>query len=587
MRAPEIVETIPNIDHRHGDGRAEIIGIAILDEHGFPLHMLEPSSRILVRISVRAHAALRMPNVGFMLRNQLGIDFSGINTAREGYELEPMQAGDIVTVDFYVDLPELYPASFSFSPAIADGPLDSYAMCDWIDNAVTLQMSRSEGEIYGYMHLPCRIEVNAPAHGETRWLSSRASGSSPARWISTCSTSTWRATPSPRGWPAASARSMPAAARATVRPNSRARPQSVMGIDSAADADRIRVAPITGRPISRSNRPRARALPYADGSFDLIVAFEVIEHLADWREFLPEARRALAPNGQFIVSTPNKLYYGESRGAQGQNPFHVHEFEFAEFRDELRNVFPHVSLFLENHVEGVTFRPHEAGNTVEVRVDPGDAVARGIAFLRGRLRASAAVGQSDVRLHPARGQRAARARTAHCVARRANWHRRTAGSKPRRTALAALQRRARKTDGRAGKSNRWAEELNAEVAARGARVVALQGELAGEQERARAVAEGYAAKVAALEDEIREKTQWAIDVETSLKADVARQTAELVKARRSSASNREGIGEPHRVGAQSRCGTPRGAQNRLALYRESRWVKLGRKVGLGPAFPAS
>jgi ABC-type polysaccharide/polyol phosphate transport system ATPase subunit len=162
LRAPEIVETIPNIDGRHGDGRAKIVGIAILDENGFPLHMLEPSSRILVRISLRAHATIRMPNVGFMLRNQLGIDFCGVNTAREGYELEPMHSGDVTTVDFYLDLPELYPASFSFSPAVADGPLDAYAMCDWIDNAITLQMSRSEGEIYGYIHLPCRIEVNAP-----------------------------------------------------------------------------------------------------------------------------------------------------------------------------------------------------------------------------------------------------------------------------------------------------------------------------------------------------------------------------------------------------------------------------------------
>ena len=38
-------------------------------------------------------------------------------------------------------------------------------MCDWIDNAVTLQMCRSEGETYGYMHLPCRIEVNARIRG--------------------------------------------------------------------------------------------------------------------------------------------------------------------------------------------------------------------------------------------------------------------------------------------------------------------------------------------------------------------------------------------------------------------------------------
>jgi ABC-type polysaccharide/polyol phosphate transport system ATPase subunit len=161
MRAPEIVETIPNIDHRFGDGRAQILGIAVLDEQGRNLPILEPSTRILVRISVRATADVALPIVGFMLRNQLGMDFSGTNTSREGYELAPLQAGDVTTVDFYLDLPELYPASFSFSPAIADGTLMGYQMCDWIDNAITLQMGRSEAQIYGYLHLPCRVEVNA------------------------------------------------------------------------------------------------------------------------------------------------------------------------------------------------------------------------------------------------------------------------------------------------------------------------------------------------------------------------------------------------------------------------------------------
>ncbi len=165
VHAPEVVESIPNIDHRYGDGRAEVIGIAVLDESGAPVHLLEPLSRIVVRISVRAKDDIAMPNVGFMLRNQLGIDFSGTNTAREGYELPPMQAGDVYTVDFHVDIPELYPASFSFTPAIADGGLDRYSMCDWIDNALALQMSRSEGEIYGYLRLPCRVEVNARVGG--------------------------------------------------------------------------------------------------------------------------------------------------------------------------------------------------------------------------------------------------------------------------------------------------------------------------------------------------------------------------------------------------------------------------------------
>jgi hypothetical protein len=72
-----------------------------------------------------------------------------------------MQAGDVYTVDFHLELPELYPASFSFSPAIADGNLTAYQMCDWIDNALVVQMARTEHEVYGYVHLPCRVEVNA------------------------------------------------------------------------------------------------------------------------------------------------------------------------------------------------------------------------------------------------------------------------------------------------------------------------------------------------------------------------------------------------------------------------------------------
>jgi lipopolysaccharide transport system ATP-binding protein len=158
---PEIAETIPNIDHRHGDGRAEIIGIAVLDERGQPRRLLEPRSVIVVRISVRAKAEIAAPIIGYMLRNHLGMDFSGTNTLRLGHELPAMLPGEIRTVDFHTELPELYPGSFSFSPAIADGTLESYRMCDWIDNAVAVQMGHGDGPVYGYMHLPCRVEVNS------------------------------------------------------------------------------------------------------------------------------------------------------------------------------------------------------------------------------------------------------------------------------------------------------------------------------------------------------------------------------------------------------------------------------------------
>jgi homopolymeric O-antigen transport system ATP-binding protein len=160
VRAPEVVETIPNIDHRFGDKRAEVIGIAVLDANGHPTYLLEPSSRVIVRISVRAHEDIALPIVGFLMRNHLGLDFAGTNTARENFELPAMAAGDIFTVDFHLQLPELHPVTFSFSPAIADGTLQAYKTCDWIDNAIVLQMGAGEGEVYGAIHLPCRVELN-------------------------------------------------------------------------------------------------------------------------------------------------------------------------------------------------------------------------------------------------------------------------------------------------------------------------------------------------------------------------------------------------------------------------------------------
>lgn len=160
-QAPEVVTDIPNIDHRYGDARAEILGIAVLDPFGRKVGLLTPNSEVIVRISVRANEPIEFPNVGFMLRNHLGVDFAGTNTTREGVDFPPMQPGDTHTVDFHLQLPHLYPASFSFSPAIADGNLVAYRMCDWIDNAITLQMGHGEGQVYGYLHLPCKVKLNA------------------------------------------------------------------------------------------------------------------------------------------------------------------------------------------------------------------------------------------------------------------------------------------------------------------------------------------------------------------------------------------------------------------------------------------
>ena len=157
----EIVEGIAHIDRRSGDGRAEVIGIAICDAAGRALHSISPDSTVVVRISVRAKARLEQPIIGVLFRNQLGVDFAGANTSSEGRPLPPLAAGETCTVDFYVDIPTLYSTSLSFCPAISDGTIENYAICDFIENAVVLEMSLPEGPLYGHFRFPCRVQVNS------------------------------------------------------------------------------------------------------------------------------------------------------------------------------------------------------------------------------------------------------------------------------------------------------------------------------------------------------------------------------------------------------------------------------------------
>lgn len=51
----------------------------------------------------------------------------------------------------------------------------------------------------------------------------------------------------------------------------------------------------------------ALQLPFINHSFDLIIVQDVIEHLADIKDFYSEVKRVLKKNGTIYLSTPNKL----------------------------------------------------------------------------------------------------------------------------------------------------------------------------------------------------------------------------------------------------------------------------------------
>jgi len=84
-------------------------------------------------------------------------------------------------------------------------------------------------------------------------------------------------------------------------------------------------------------------LPFRSGSFDTIIAFEVIEHLDDDVAFLNELKRLTRPGGVIAISTPNRLV---SSGGDKQplNPFHVREYIAEEFQALLWASFSNVII---------------------------------------------------------------------------------------------------------------------------------------------------------------------------------------------------------------------------------------------------
>jgi SAM-dependent methyltransferase len=71
------------------------------------------------------------------------------------------------------------------------------------------------------------------------------------------------------------------------------------------------------------------ALPLADASVDVVVNFQVIEHLWDQPQFVKECARVLRPGGVLLMSTPNRITFSPGRDTP-VNPFHTRELNAVE-----------------------------------------------------------------------------------------------------------------------------------------------------------------------------------------------------------------------------------------------------------------
>ena len=366
----------------------------------------------------------------------------------------------------------------------------------------------------------------------------------------------------------------------------------VIGLDHASEAVEYARAHYQ-KPRVVFQQGECSPLPFADGQFDWVVAFEVIEHLPDADAFLREVRRVLRPQGRLAVSTPNRRFYTEEHDYH--NPFHVREFDGAEFEAALKNHFAHCLILEQNHVPAIVIerRIPGGGAPLAARLTqtgaPDAAAAEPHFFLALCSPAPLPDPQGFVML--AEGGNVLRQRELHIhkleadlkalqestnreLVQRLEWvHQVQAELEAKQTEVAALRASIQKLEamvvkiqGELDDRSKWAQELTRQVEEKDARIL--------ERQRALEV----------VEEELRQRSEWAMSLARDLESTQQKlhDTEALLQQRTEVALHLDAELAERTAWVQQLSIESNALRTDLEVLLDSLWHRTGRVLRLSP-----
>lgn len=151
---------------RHGTGAARFCDVELVaGTHATTA--VDTGTRVSVRAHLRFDEAMTDVVAGFYVKDRLGVELVGSNTAEEGQALATVAAGDRLVLDFAFDA-RFRPGHYSLTVAAAYNRRDPVYL-DWVDNALVFEVlpAASGRTVHGLVDLP--VEVAVQVAQEPAW----------------------------------------------------------------------------------------------------------------------------------------------------------------------------------------------------------------------------------------------------------------------------------------------------------------------------------------------------------------------------------------------------------------------------------
>src|SRR5438067_8061927 len=118
-----------------GTGEATVADIALLDERGERVEIVDVGAPVTLQVTVRTHAPIPRMVLGYMIKNRLGQPMYGTNTHLKELPLDSVAAGEEVTYRFAFPM-NLGPGSYSVATAIVSTDTHLVNNYEWRDLAL-------------------------------------------------------------------------------------------------------------------------------------------------------------------------------------------------------------------------------------------------------------------------------------------------------------------------------------------------------------------------------------------------------------------------------------------------------------------